>query len=100
MNDDMVLETVFDADPSDEMMDLYSTVCNVLSGSTLSNAEICTALMWVTGYFLAERTGSGCLTGMDLKELQQILNEYYSGLEDTSEKATIAMRDSNFSRIH
>jgi len=97
MTDSMVLETVFDADCTEEVMDIYNAMCNVLGASNLNSAQICTALMWATGYFLAERTSSGCTFGRDLKELEGILDEYADALEDTSKKATIALRDDSIS---
>ena len=97
MNDSLVLESVFDADVTEEVMDIYNAMCNVLGASTLNSGQICTALMWATGYFLAERTSSGCNFGRDLKELEEILEEYFTVLEDTAEKATIALRDDSTS---
>lgn len=95
--EDDELMTVYGAEITDQMVDVYQALMQTLTVTNMNNAEISTILMWAAGYMIAERTASGCAFSKDLKELKSLMDEYDFALEDCATKAIISMRDDSTS---
>jgi len=89
------LRSVFDADVTEELLNVHLANVKVLSNGNLTRAEILTSLLWTTAYFLvdAARDSIHSTEEQDLAVVLSMLDEYTEVLEDTAEKATISMRE-------
>jgi hypothetical protein len=93
--DNSWLRSVFDAEISQELLNVHLANVKVLSNGNLTRAEVLTSLLWTTAYFLvdAARDSIHSTEEQDLAVVLSMLDEYTEVLEDTAEKATISMRE-------
>lgn len=93
--DNSWLKSVFDAEVSQELLNVHLANVKVLSNGNLTRAEILTSLLWTTTYFLvdAARDSIHSTEEQDLAVVLSMLDEYTEVLEDMAEKATISMRE-------